>query len=128
MTNAEITSDAGAIRVSGELTFSTIPSLFEQGKDMLLQASQPVIDLAGVSRANSAGLLLLLEWLSEGRKHQQQVRFKHIPDTIKSIAKVSNVLELLPEVSEESDATSPPKPGDHAHRPQAKTSRRRKKR
>lgn len=54
-----------------------------------------VIDLAGVTRSNSAGLALMIEWLALARKQGHEVTFRAVPDGLRQLAGVCQVDSLL---------------------------------
>lgn len=86
----------GAFSVSGELVFATAPELLANGRTMFDSPAQAIeIDLQGVTRADSAGLALLIQWLSAGRGRGKDVTFTHVPSQLVAIAKVSGVDALL---------------------------------
>ena len=96
LTAPQLESDGqGNIRVSGELSFVTIPSLAPSYNDIFNDNTNIVIDLGGVTRADSAGVALLIEWQREAMQHKQTLRFEHVPAQILAIARVSGVDELL---------------------------------
>ena len=86
----------GRFGVSGVLDFSTVAALLPQGLTAFADASRVELDLAGVTRANSAGLVLLLEWLDHARRRGQSLRLAHLPASLADIARISNCLTLLP--------------------------------
>ncbi len=88
--------EPGHYRLVGEISFSTVGE-FERRIDTKLFAHPVVtIDLAGVSRADSAGLALLLAWVKMARNQKAELSLKNFPDQLLAIAKVSGVDELLP--------------------------------
>jgi phospholipid transport system transporter-binding protein len=54
-----------------------------------------VIDLAGVTASDSAGLALLIEWLSVAKGAGRALRFENIPSQLQQLARLSEVEELL---------------------------------
>ena len=99
----------GVWQVTGELSFDTVPDLFARARQLDPGQTDLIVDLSGVTRANSAGLVLLLEWLNEGRRQQRAVRFRRLPDSLRNIARVSNAMNLLPVAPEEKGKTLAPK-------------------
>ncbi len=88
----------GGWQVCGELDFASVPGLlkrsdivFEPDNDKLLQ-----IDLAGVPRADSAGLALLICWVRQARRHNTRLVFRNVPDQMLKIAGISGVNTILP--------------------------------
>ncbi len=86
----------GNLALVGELDFDSVASLLEQGLAKLNSADALVLDLSGVTRANSAGLALLLEWLEQGRRRGVDLRFANLPASLVDIARISNATDLLP--------------------------------
>lgn len=84
------------ILVSGDLVFSTVVRLLEQVGPMLTKAPNPVVDLASVVNCDSAGLVLLLEWVAVGARAGKRVRFLNLPPALVGIAQLSNADILLP--------------------------------
>ena len=79
-------------RLSGELSFATVGSLLtEFSQRISTQTSPKVLDLSEVSRTDSAGLALLIEWL----KQSATITFRNVPDQMQSLATVSGVQKLL---------------------------------
>jgi phospholipid transport system transporter-binding protein len=87
--------------LAGVLDFDTVGRLAVEG-DVLMRAAAArgqqrlVLDLGEVEQANSAGLALLLEWLEMARVRGLSLRFRHPPDSLRRLAAVSNVGDLLP--------------------------------
>jgi len=79
-------------RLSGELSFATVGSLLRDFCQRIATQTPPkVLDLSEVSRTDSAGLALLIEWL----KQSATITFRNIPEQMQSLAIVSGVQELL---------------------------------
>ena len=86
----------GQFLISGELNFSTAAGLARQGNELFKNdGSELVLDLSGVSRSDSAGLALLIEWRRSAERRNQSLVFNHIPQQILDIADVSGVETLL---------------------------------
>lgn len=87
----------GRIVVSGELTFATARDARQVGTLVLEGSRAPelVIDCAGVTRGDSAGLAVLLDWLAWARRKSRPVRLEHLPASLVAIAKISEVDGLL---------------------------------
>ena len=86
----------GLIRVRGDMVFSTAGSLLEQGDALIAGEGPLVVDLSGVRKCDSAALALLLEWLERARRRGTDIRYRHLPDALRGIARLSNVEALLP--------------------------------
>jgi phospholipid transport system transporter-binding protein len=53
------------------------------------------IDCGAVSLADSAGLAVLLDWLSAAKGAGQTLRYTHLPEDLVALARISEVDELL---------------------------------
>jgi phospholipid transport system transporter-binding protein len=87
----------GRLVVTGELTFASARDARQLGLLVLesSRASRIVVDCAGVSRADSAGLAVLLDWLAWGRRRARAVSLENLPESLVAIARISEVDELL---------------------------------
>ena len=88
---------SGRVIVSGELTFATARDARQLGVLVLesSRAERIVIDCAGVTRADSAGLAVLLDWLAWSRRKNRPVSFEHLPASLVAIARISEIDGLL---------------------------------
>lgn len=83
--------------ISGELNMQTVPDVLTDVEN-ILDASQGDIcfDLGEVTRSDSAGLALLVEWMQQAGQRQRKLSFSHLPEQLLAIARVSGLEELLP--------------------------------
>jgi len=81
--------------LAGDLRFDTVGSLLNVGNRVIGEGRVAVIDLAGVSSGDSAGLALLIEWLSVARAVKRPLRYENIPSQLQQLARLSEVEELL---------------------------------
>lgn len=81
--------------VSGELSFASVEALLKQATAIIANKDQIVIDLCEVSRSDSAGLALLIEWSNMAQKKQIPLRFINPPAQIVRMATISGVNEFL---------------------------------
>lgn len=88
--------DGGHYRITGELTFDTVPEIWQHHGRFAGDGGAVTVDLAGVTRADSAGLVLLVEWLRAAQQQNRPIRFRNIPGPLLAIAKVSGLDTLLP--------------------------------
>jgi len=85
----------GRWRVTGPVTLRTAAALRAEGL-RLLEGGDAVVDLSGVTEADSAALSLLLEWRRAAAASGRSVRFEHPTSNLHSLATLYNVHELLP--------------------------------
>ena len=87
----------GRIVVTGELTFATARDARQLGTLVLesSRAERLVIDCAAVTRADSAGLAVLLDWLAWARRKSRIIELQNLPPSLVAIARISEVDGLL---------------------------------
>jgi phospholipid transport system transporter-binding protein len=76
--------------MSGELSFATVGAL---STEFTQQTPPKVVDLCDVTRTDSAGLALLIEWLKQSKA--TPITFRNIPAQMLSIATVCGVQDML---------------------------------
>ncbi len=84
-------------RISGEMSFATVAGLLKSSERMFADASGALeVDLSAVSRADSAGLVLLIEWLRQAKGLGREIRYVGVPQQMMAIAVASDLEEVLP--------------------------------
>lgn len=85
----------GRFALSGEMTFDTAERILRESEDPFEEHSQLEIDLTGVTDSDSAGLALLLEWVTWANHTVREIRFTGMPERVMAIAKTTEVDRLL---------------------------------
>ncbi len=89
----------GLFLLRGELSFSTVPGLLNEGRHLLLEASHAkagvTIDLQKVTRTDSAGLALLVEWTRSARQQNMTINFLNTPAQMLALARLSGLEGVL---------------------------------
>ena len=85
----------GRFALSGEMTFDTAEKILRMSEDLFEEHTQLEVDLADVTASDSAGLALLLEWVTWANHSVREIRFTSIPEKIYAIAKTTEVEPLL---------------------------------
>ena len=85
----------GRFKVRGPLDAETATDMLESSEAAFRDSKSLEIDHGGVPEGDSAGLALLIEWIRRARKQNQQLQFKNLPTQIASLARISQVDELL---------------------------------
>lgn len=88
--------EPGCYRLLGEISFATVGAFEKRMDPKLFAHSVITIDLAGVSRADSAGLALLLAWVKIARSQKAKLSLENFPEPLLAIARVGGVEDLLP--------------------------------
>ncbi len=82
--------------VAGELDFTTVVQLLKDAEPLLGAGTDVLVDLQGVTRSDSAGLALLIEWMRAAKRQQKSIQFLNIPPQMLDIARVSSLDQVLP--------------------------------
>ena len=85
----------GRASIVGALDFWTVSALLPLGSEAIRAGGTSAIDLAGITASDSAGLALLIEWLSVARAAGRALRFENIPSQLHQLAGLSDVDELI---------------------------------
>jgi len=86
----------GSVHISGEMTFDSTPNLYRELESRFEgKGSVTGIDLAGVNRADSSGLALLLEWQAMANRQQRKLQISNAPDNLLKLAKLCEADSLL---------------------------------
>ena len=92
-----VVQDEGCYFVEGELIFDTVVQLSDKAKGFFSGATGAVvIDLSGVTRTDSAGLALVVDWMRNARSAGLTVSFRQVPEQLLAIARVSRFDKLIP--------------------------------
>lgn len=86
----------GTFILRGELSFATVSELAKKSAGLLWRSEQVTLDLDGVTRTDSAGLALLVEWLRAARRQGKAIQFRNIPRQMMAVAEVVGLDKLLP--------------------------------
>jgi phospholipid transport system transporter-binding protein len=82
-------------RVVGLLEFTTVTALLPLGSAAICEGRAPIIDLAAVTGSDSAGLALLIEWLSVAQAAGRGLRYENIPSQLHQLARLSDLDSLI---------------------------------
>lgn len=89
--------DTGKFRITGILNFDSIIILDQKARDLFGKYNKIIIDLAGVTYVNSAGLALLLEWKRQTMLDKKSIRLLGIPQKLQNIAHITEIENILSE-------------------------------
>ena len=81
--------------LQGELDFESVPAVLQHAGARMLGNGRLEVDLRDVTRADSAGLALLVEWLRESASAGNDIVFVNVPDQLLSIARVCGLEDIL---------------------------------
>ncbi|HSS63053.1 MAG TPA: STAS domain-containing protein, partial [Gammaproteobacteria bacterium] len=70
-------------------------SLHERGVEVLRGDRDVTLDLDSVTRADSAGLALMVEWLKQAKRRDAGLQVVNMPDQMLAIARMSKLDRIL---------------------------------
>ena len=85
----------GRFALSGEMTFETAEQILKASESPFEEHTQLDIDMSGVDDSDSAGLALLLEWVTWANHSVREIRFNNVPEKLLAIARTTEVEHLL---------------------------------
>ncbi len=85
----------GRFKVEGELGFGTATDLLEASEGAFGNTPEITLDLADVTRVNSAGIALLIEWLRRARHAGRALHLVNLPEEALALARICEVEPLL---------------------------------
>lgn len=95
MNELGIDADGDTIRLSGRLDFSTVPDAIGKLRVLIRPNAELALSLAGVDRANSAGLVLLLEAKQAAARARTRLRLEDLPESLVHLAGMCNLEPML---------------------------------
>ena len=87
----------GKLAVSGEMSFGSVPNLWQLSEKVLRNVIEDnlELDLAEVTKIDSAGLALLVAWQRWAHSQRKSLRFSHISPQLVALAKANNLNSVL---------------------------------
>jgi phospholipid transport system transporter-binding protein len=86
----------GQLSARGSLTFATARRAREAGLQSLAGGSGALeLDCAGITLVDSAGLAVLIDWLGRARQAQRKLCYRHLPEGVIALGRISDLEELL---------------------------------
>jgi phospholipid transport system transporter-binding protein len=85
----------GRFALYGRMSFDTAGEILRESEALFEHHTLLTVDLSGVTHTDSAGLALLLEWITWANHTVREIRFEGMPEKIDAIAKTTEVDSLL---------------------------------
>ena len=89
------TTRPGRLEARGAMSYASAAQALRTGLDLIPHGGACTVDLSKVTEADSAGLAVLVEWLSAARARGTTVVYQNVPAQILAIARISGLEELL---------------------------------
>jgi phospholipid transport system transporter-binding protein len=94
--NGLVSVSPGVFSVEAPLTFASVAALRKLGLRAIDAASSGLtIELNKVPAVDSAGLALLIDWLASARVKSRTLKYANPPETLLSLARLSEVDKLI---------------------------------
>jgi phospholipid transport system transporter-binding protein len=77
------------------MTFETAAQILKSGERAFASLEQAQVNLSQVSKADSAGLALLLEWKAQAKTNNTAIRYVALPESLLAIARTTEVSDLI---------------------------------
>lgn len=92
------TNKNGSYAIEGELNNQTVPDISKQLVTLIpaIEGKNITLDLALVSRSDSAGVALLVEVMQLAKSANLTLLFSNLPQQMQDIAGISGLLDILP--------------------------------
>jgi len=85
-----------SVRLTGPLTLDTVPALHARSRAWFSQRAQLELDLSAISQTDSAGLALLVTWLSEASASGGSLRFVSPPESLSALVRINGLSAIFP--------------------------------
>ena len=85
----------GKFSLGGKMTFDTAGEILFESEVLFEEHTRIEVDLFEITDTDSAGLALLLEWITWANHTVREIRFVGTPEKIDAIAKTTEVDHLL---------------------------------
>ncbi|MEM6819943.1 MAG: STAS domain-containing protein [Pseudomonadota bacterium] len=87
--------EEGTFSIEGPLTFDSVGALLDRATKLFEPHSRIVVDLSGITDSDSAGLALLIEWVTWANHSVREMIYENTPEKLLNIAAISEVEGLL---------------------------------
>ena len=85
----------GNFEISGDMSFETAEYILRASQRAFEQHENVRVDMSAVDKADSAGLALLLEWMSWAKQGVAKIDFVAIPASVLAIAHTAELKNLI---------------------------------
>ncbi len=85
----------GNFSLSGEMSFDNADRILKLSERQFNSHDVINVDFSSVTKADSAGLALLLEWKLQARQRGAEIHFTDLPESVVAIARTTEVDHLL---------------------------------
>ncbi len=97
--SATFSLEGDRLRVSGDLGLGSVADLWARSRPLFESGTPPrLVDVSAVTRADSAGVALVVEWFAMARARGTDLRIEGVSPAMGDIIRLADLQELLPGV------------------------------
>lgn len=94
--HAEVKVDGEALKISGDLDFGNVMSVYKKSLDYFTSELKALtVDFSGLKTTNSAALALIIDWIRLAKKQNKSIQFAHLSSDIISLEKASGLDKII---------------------------------
>jgi phospholipid transport system transporter-binding protein len=90
-----ISRQGNRYRIEGAVTLAGVSALLEEGSRSF-EGDRIVVDLSGVTEADSSAISVMLEWTRRMHALNRKIFFANLGESLVSIANLYGVTDLIP--------------------------------
>jgi phospholipid transport system transporter-binding protein len=97
-TTVSLEAHGSELALVGELNFVTVTQVLDAGRRAIaaVAGARAVLDLSRVTRTDSAGLALVVDWIRTARARGLELQLRAVPPQLAEIAGISGLSDLFP--------------------------------
>ena len=83
--------EPGSFKLSGDLTFTSVPEVWDLARKMLLDVYEEnvEIDIGSVEKFDSSGLALLVAWARWAHCNNKELKYRNVTEKTKDLLKTN---------------------------------------
>jgi phospholipid transport system transporter-binding protein len=95
--SVSLEANGSELALVGELGFASVTQVLEPGRRAIAGVAgvRAVLDLSRVTRTDSAGLALVVDWLRTARARGLQLELRAVPPQLAELAGISGLSDLI---------------------------------
>lgn len=92
---ADIKFNNNRFCLTGELDCYNVMSVYEKSLTLINNSTELEFDFSSLKSSDSAGIVLIMEWIKYAKKHNKPLRFYSLSNHLISIAKAAGLDQLI---------------------------------
>jgi anti-anti-sigma factor len=94
--NIAVSSSGIMVQIGGELSFTTVPVLCKDNRNLILKNQNIVFDLSQITSSDNTGVALLVSLASFAKRVHKEISFVNLPEKLLDLIAAVGVREILP--------------------------------